>query len=69
MKAALLLAWGSFRSSEIQAPFLLFQGFRYHFTKEHNMWDYIFLLIHLDETRFTDLTTLELHVYNLVCNV
>ncbi|CAD5113406.1 DgyrCDS2578 [Dimorphilus gyrociliatus] len=38
-------------------------GFEEHVKKEHNLWAYLFFFIHLDETRWNDYTSIELHVH------
>ena len=42
------------------------QGFAHHVKCEHNMWAYIFFLIHLDDTKPNDYTALDLYVSVLV---
>lgn len=42
------------------------QGFIHHVKNEHNMWAYIFFLIHLDDTKPNDYTALDLYVSDLV---
>ena len=45
---------------------VLLQGFEQHVKKEHNQWAYLFVFIHLDETRPNDYTALELYVHKMV---
>lgn len=40
------------------------KGFNYHVQEEHCMWDYIYLILYINETPTVDLTVLELHVHN-----
>ena len=48
-------------------PFLLcVQGFDHHINAEHCVWSYIFFFIHLDDTKQSDYTALELYVFKLV---
>jgi hypothetical protein len=45
---------------------LKIQGFRRHYKVEHNMWSYMYFMLHLSETDPNDFTALELHVYKMV---
>ncbi len=42
------------------------QGFEHHVKNEHNMWAYVFFLIHLRSTKANDHTTLESAVFQQV---
>ncbi|ELU03897.1 hypothetical protein CAPTEDRAFT_143471, partial [Capitella teleta] len=42
------------------------QGFSHHVKEEHNMWAYIFFLIHLDDTKPNDYNAQDLYVSVLV---
>ncbi|KAK3085572.1 hypothetical protein FSP39_005468 [Pinctada imbricata] len=42
------------------------KGFDHHVRNEHNMWSYIFFLIHLEDVKTSDYTALELYVCKLV---
>jgi len=42
------------------------QGFWLHVTKEHNMWSYMYFMLHLSNTDPSDYTALELYVHRLV---
>lgn len=45
---------------------LSFQGFEHHINVEHHIWAYIFFFIHLNDTKQSDYTSLELYVHRLV---
>ena len=45
---------------------ILLQGFDHHVRNEHNMWAYVFFLIHLEDVKTSDFTALELYVHKLV---
>ena len=38
----------------------------HHVKREHNMWAYMFYMIHLHEVEETDYTSLDIYVANLV---
>ncbi|XP_071176008.1 inositol 1,4,5-trisphosphate-gated calcium channel ITPR2-like isoform X12 [Mytilus edulis] len=38
------------------------KGFEHHVRNEHNMWSYVFFIIHLDSVKTSDYTALELYV-------
>ncbi|XP_050396256.1 inositol 1,4,5-trisphosphate receptor type 2 [Patella vulgata] len=38
------------------------RGFDYHVKNEHNMWSYVYFIIHLDDIKESDYTALELYV-------
>nr|XP_022341732.1 inositol 1,4,5-trisphosphate receptor type 2-like isoform X5 [Crassostrea virginica] len=42
------------------------KGFDHHVRNEHNMWAYVFFLIHLEDVKTSDFTALELYVHKLV---
>jgi inositol 1,4,5-triphosphate receptor type 1 len=42
------------------------QGFEHHINQEHHIWAYIFFFIHLNDTKQSDYTSLELYVYRLM---
>ncbi|XP_060075349.1 inositol 1,4,5-trisphosphate receptor type 1-like [Ylistrum balloti] len=42
------------------------KGFDHHVRNEHNMWAYVFFLIHLDDVKTSDYTAMELYVCKLV---
>ena len=44
----------------------MLQGFLLHVTHEHNMWSYMYFMLHLSYTDPSDYTALELHVHRLV---
>ena len=46
--------------------FVQSQGFDYHVRYEHNMWAYVYFIIHLDDVKESDYTALELYVAKLV---
>jgi formate/nitrite transporter FocA (FNT family) len=45
------------------------QGFEHHVRNEHNMWAYVFFIIHLDSVKTSDYTALELYVAKSVCKL
>ena len=45
---------------------LILQGFEHHVKNEHNMWAYVFFLIHLRTTKVNDYTSLEIAVFKQV---
>ncbi|XP_055890997.1 inositol 1,4,5-trisphosphate receptor-like isoform X3 [Biomphalaria glabrata] len=42
------------------------KGFDHHVALEHNMWSYVYFIIHLDDIKASDYTALELHVAKLM---
>ncbi|CAH1798712.1 unnamed protein product [Owenia fusiformis] len=42
------------------------KGFEHHVRHEHNLWAYIFFFIHLNDTKGSDYTALELHVSKML---
>ncbi|GFO23772.1 inositol 1,4,5-trisphosphate receptor type 3-like isoform x9 [Plakobranchus ocellatus] len=42
------------------------RGFDYHVRWEHNMWNYVYFIIHLDDVKESDYTALELYVAKLM---
>ena len=42
------------------------QGFEHHINQEHHIWAYIFFFIHLNDTKQSDYTALELYVHRFV---
>ncbi|EDV25315.1 uncharacterized protein TRIADDRAFT_55241 [Trichoplax adhaerens] len=42
------------------------KGFYHHVKHEHNMWDYLYFFIHLDDVRKNDYTYIELYVHELM---
>lgn len=46
--------------------FHVLQGFDHHVKNEHNMWAYVFFLIHLDDVKTSDYTAMELYVNKFV---
>ena len=49
------------------ALFISLQGFEHHINQEHHIWAYIFFFIHLNDTKQSDYTALEVYVHRLVC--
>ena len=45
-----------------------FQGFTHHVAWEHNMWAYVFYLLHLKETNDNDCGAVDYYVLKLVGN-
>lgn len=41
-------------------------GFLAHIAKDHNMWQYVFLVMHLRFTQSTDFNGLESHIHGLI---
>ena len=44
----------------------LFQGFIDHVKNDHSMWAYILFFIHLNDTKKSDYTAVELYVFDMV---
>ena len=44
----------------------LFQAFIDHVKNDHSMWAYILFFIHLNDTKMSDYTAVELYVFNMV---
>ena len=44
----------------------MLQGFLLHVTHEHNMWSYMYFMLHLSNTDPNGYTALELYVHRLV---
>ncbi|XP_035825085.1 inositol 1,4,5-trisphosphate receptor type 3 isoform X3 [Aplysia californica] len=42
------------------------KGFEHHVKREHNMWAYVYFILHLDDVKASDYTALELYVAKLV---